>query len=101
MVTMAATAAAQQPGGRGARWQRSGAARRPVGAGGPDARGGATQGRVSAARDGGGDRRAGRRRHGRVPAARVQEEEGNGVGKHESGAGKLTTASNRAEKGRK
>ena len=80
---MAATAAAQQPGGRGARWQRSGAARRPVGTGGPDTRGGTAQGRVSAARDGGGDRRASRRRQGRVPAAPAEEEKGEGVGKHE------------------
>jgi len=75
------------PGGHGARRLRSGAARRPERAGGPGARGGAALGRVSAARDGSGNVRAGRRRHGRVPAAPAQEEKGNGVGKLESGAG--------------
>ena len=43
------------PGGHGARRLRSGAARRPERAGGPGARGGAVLGRVSVARNGGGD----------------------------------------------
>ena len=55
---------------------------------------------MSAARDGSGDVRAGRRRHGRVPAAPAQEEEGNGVGKLESGARKLTAQSIWTEEGR-
>ena len=43
------------PGGHGARRLRSGAARWPERAGGPGARGGAVLGRVSVARNGGGD----------------------------------------------
>jgi len=84
--------AAAQAAGE-ARWRRSGAARWPVGAGGPDAHGGVALDRVSAAHDGGGNRRAGRRRHGRVPAVPAQEEEGSGVGKYESGVRKLTAGS--------
>ena len=72
-----------------------------MGEGGPDAHGGVVLGRVSAAHDGGGDRRAGRRRHGRVPAAPAEEEKGEGVGKHEGRAGKLTAVSIWAEGGRR